>query len=323
VQSIMRIYRSPVYAGRWEYGKRITQTVDDASGRRSVVVGERPVSERAVVEVPGVVTVEQWEALQRVLDGARDRFVTGTKHAYLLRGMLVCAECGYRLVGDATRRARSGPEVTLYYGCRHGRHNLAAACSRSGCRLHAAEAEARIWDQVEAWILAPEAVAEGAEARAEMVAQEAGASLSAARVALAEELAGLEREARRVLRLYRKGGVRLDAYREEEADIERQRAALAGRLADLDARIAGAEAARAEMAAADDLRRVLADRLRSEGARAFDFRRRILEAIELWGVWDHGARRLEVYSLLGQAVMDIPRYAWRARGRPKGDVLKD
>jgi site-specific DNA recombinase len=314
-QSLVRIFRSPVYMGRWEYGKRITQTVDLASGRRSVVVGERPVSERASAVVPAVITAEQWEALQRVLDKAADRFVTGTKYEYLLRGMLTCARCGYTLTGTPTQH-KGG--VSLYYECRNRRHNFIDPCR--GAKVNGAEAERLVWEMIEGWILEPGAVAEGAEARAEIIAQDAQGGLAAAREVVAREIDSLGRELRRVLRLYTKQGMNLSEYREMETEIRGQVDAAQRRLEELDARIAGAEMARRGVDAAGDLRATLAERLRSAGAQTFEFRRRLLEAIELWGVWDQETRVLQVYSLLGEGAVTLLPYASRKRGRPRGDT---
>jgi site-specific DNA recombinase len=100
--------------------------------------------------VPPIVDRETFEAAQRRLAHNRKMMRKRPRHRYLLRGMLVCAECGYAYGGHFTKGRR-------YYrdGGRTHRSLL----------IHADMVEERIWEAVREILLNPSALWEGYKAR--------------------------------------------------------------------------------------------------------------------------------------------------------------
>ncbi len=91
---ILRILRSSTYKGIHQYGKRSQK--------------ERELIER---QVPAIVDADIWGKVQNVLTGNQIDAVKNSKHVYLLKSLIKCAECG------STYRGNPG-----YYSC-GGRSN--------------------------------------------------------------------------------------------------------------------------------------------------------------------------------------------------------
>lgn len=103
------ILRNPIYAGvyRWNYRR---------SGR-----GDRKPDEEVVTvdqAVPAIISREQWERVQRLLDanykGRRDR-QRRARHPHILSGLIRCAYCGQTyLATRSTRPYRGGYHPSIY-----------------------------------------------------------------------------------------------------------------------------------------------------------------------------------------------------------------
>ncbi len=63
----------------------------------------RPREEWITVEVPSLVPIELFEAVQRKLDRNAELSMRNTKREYLLSGLLYCSQCGGRMGGHAIR----------------------------------------------------------------------------------------------------------------------------------------------------------------------------------------------------------------------------
>jgi len=105
--TVQGILRSPVYAGTW--------TVNQTKFKGTKRAGAKPASEHITLEVPPLITPEQWQALQQRIDDARG----GTKRSpyyeqYWLRGQLQCGVCGARM-HVFTLKNKGGHK--LYYAC--------------------------------------------------------------------------------------------------------------------------------------------------------------------------------------------------------------
>lgn len=87
------IIRSTTYMGIHQYGKRTRKN--------------REIIER---KVPAIITKDIWNAAQRVLTNNQIMSVRNAKHFYLLRGLIVCENCGRRYHGTVSKGA-------AYYIC--------------------------------------------------------------------------------------------------------------------------------------------------------------------------------------------------------------
>jgi site-specific DNA recombinase len=107
--SVLRILRSEVYAGTWYYNK-LESYEPIAQGRnrtyrRSLKSSHRPRSRADWVPVPlapelKLVAMDSWKRVQACLTQNTAFSPRNSKHSYLLRGLVRCAGCNARFVGD-------------------------------------------------------------------------------------------------------------------------------------------------------------------------------------------------------------------------------
>jgi DNA invertase Pin-like site-specific DNA recombinase len=135
------------YIGRVVWNRSIWRR-DPDSGKRQRV--ERPESEWIVTDGPAIVELEAWEKV-RALAQPR-KFHGGTRGRgpkYVLSGILVCGECGGKLVATGANGSR------YYCGTRHQGGD--AACSNSvGARRDVAEE--KLLEPISSQLLSNEAV---------------------------------------------------------------------------------------------------------------------------------------------------------------------
>lgn len=107
--SVLRILRSEVYAGTWYYNKlesyEPTVQVKNRAYRRSLKSSHRPRPRTDWVPVPlapelKLVSMDSWKRVQACLTQNIAFSPRNSKHSYLLRGLVRCAGCGARFVGD-------------------------------------------------------------------------------------------------------------------------------------------------------------------------------------------------------------------------------
>lgn len=142
VVAVYRILRDEIYAGvyvanRWE-------TYEDDEGRKRR--RERPAEEWIRIEVPAIVSREQWERVQALLDnGQRERPRQHSKYEYLLARRTKC-QCGYSVTTIA-RRSEADPNRQLfYYKCttQTTRHLVASPCDLPLFRVP--ECDEHVWE---------------------------------------------------------------------------------------------------------------------------------------------------------------------------------
>ena len=129
---VHEMIKREVYAGQWWYGARIGAT-------RTY----RPRTEQVSVRVPAIVDLETWERAQAQRQRNRELSPRNVKHNYLLRGMIMCGECGRAMCGTMTRGY-------LYYACSYKNNHhtgLEHNCTAKSIRADKAETEA--WGDIE------------------------------------------------------------------------------------------------------------------------------------------------------------------------------
>ena len=155
-------------------------------------------------------------------------------------GILVCGECGCRMVAHTTHHNKRGYTYHYYRCAKRNRHGAQHACTHD--KHHKAEAtEGAVWELVSALLKDPERLRAGLE---ELIEQErAGTRGDPDREANAwlEKLSEVEQERRGYLRLAAKGhmsdddlGEALAELEETRATTERELAAIRGRQAALE-----------------------------------------------------------------------------------------
>lgn len=126
---VWAIAREPLYCGDLVWGR---ETYRDPA--RHVHHLQAEFTDRGAIVYPrylpdAPVTLEQWQAVQRILDGNAAKQVTrrASRPEYLLTGLARCSACGQVLTGHTSTRVKHGQRVRYY---RHlpARKHGAPAC---------------------------------------------------------------------------------------------------------------------------------------------------------------------------------------------------
>jgi site-specific DNA recombinase len=125
--SVNRILSNETYTGTWHYGKR--------TGNPAKIVA---------VSVPAIIAKETFEAAQERSKQNKLNSARNTKHEYLLRGLVKCGYCGYRLFGTFI-----GGDSYLYYSCqKHTRYNQYPGERCPQKSLRGDYLQAAVWDRL-------------------------------------------------------------------------------------------------------------------------------------------------------------------------------
>ena len=218
--SVRRILTSEMYAGRAHFNRRDRA----ASGRF------RAEADWIAIAVPAIVTPEVFRAAQRVLGQNRAASAGHPPvHRYLLRGLLVCGECGRKYYGTPSHGRPT-------YRC-SGRDRLAEARCHVPT-LSADSIEAFVWGTVVEILKRPDLLAEKLEAhRAALEVREIEVLSEVGY--LRHELVAVARKEERLLDAFLdEDGFSRDLLRERLDALQAQKAALGERLARAERRAA-------------------------------------------------------------------------------------
>lgn len=207
---IRNMVREPKYMGRLEYGRRTKQP-------RDVI----PAS------IVPLVSEELWQAAQQALYRNR-RVSRNTRRRYLLKGVIRCGCCGLTYIGS---QGRPGASWYRCGGRQRDRGPLGGACPSAF--LRGDEIERQVWTDIERFLRNPGDVL--ADLKAEIGGENDAAIAEADLVTLRSALDSLHTQRERVLGLAIRGHI-VEAEADLELDrIARERAALDGRVAELEA----------------------------------------------------------------------------------------
>ena len=251
-ESVRRIARNPIYCGDLVWG-RTTRDGDPVDSEEAEVGGREAIVVRDFVADPPI-TREQWEDVQRILDGSRTRWRHRRASApqYLLSGLVRCAGCGAGWHGHtSTRKAKTRRR---YY--KHGD-------PPAGVELCAAENRYIRSSDIERQVLETVAHVLEDDRLQALTRQAVGERLRAASSTdherrIADTQREIERHERAVRRLMEEAGL---AESETQREIAREQAARFGRLADgLRGQLQGLTEERDQLEALANRRSALADR---------------------------------------------------------------
>jgi len=218
--TLYRIVTDPMYVGRWYYNKHMdapAKTKD--SGTVQVL---KPREQWIPVEVPAIVSQETFEAAQRQLARNRELCYRNTKREYLLSGLLICGNCGFKL-GARTTGGRA------YYCCSsksgNNRPKLCSSKNVRGDRL-----ETVVWESISRLLSRPELIIEQMKNR-EQANPTAYLKASLGRVSQALERKRVEAD--RMLDAYKIGAIdlqtlkrKMDEIKSEEAELDQEKSRL-------------------------------------------------------------------------------------------------
>jgi site-specific DNA recombinase len=225
--SVLRILHCETYVGAWHYNKFESYAPTAGSPRsyrRSVKykLRLRPRAEWIRVQLPDhlrIIDRGQWERVQAQLARNRSFAARNARHAYLLRGLVVCGGCQARYVGDPNHGR-------FYYRC-HQR-----------CKRYPAVREEllnqTVWEAVAEAILNPALIVAQAEQRARAEAAKTNRSEDELR-AVNQGIEKLAEEERRILEAYRLGVLTPALLGSELEQLKARRTVLAQRQTELKA----------------------------------------------------------------------------------------
>ena len=189
--------------------------------------GLRPREEWIAVRVPALIDPETWGLAQAQLARNRERSPRhNTRHAYLLRGLLVCGRCGRRLVGYWGHPTDTG-----------GRYVCSARSPRSapwhcdGPSVAARRIEAQVWAYVRGLLGDPELLKARYLAGQADPTVDGRALLEQAR--LTRKIQALGREVQRLIDAYQQEVIELAELQERRQRIDEHGRLLRERLCEL------------------------------------------------------------------------------------------
>ncbi len=242
---VASILGNEVYAGIWHYGKRAScEPRNPYKGTRKHVKSSRerrPREEWLSAPVPAIVDRALYDAIQPQLARNKALSTRNSKYPYLLRGMIVCAKCGYKMFGLC--RSVGQPKQHLSYACtgRNLKHRflpIEERCQQPS--VTAADLEALVWGEVVRQVSDQKLLAD-------TLAERAAQKDSALRKdeleleALYTREAALAREADKVLDLHLRDIIDVATLQTHMASIRQQQSGLAPAKAEIQARMASRE----------------------------------------------------------------------------------
>jgi site-specific DNA recombinase len=225
--SVYLILTNPFYSGTACYGRR--EPAEPKRPRRPGAYRRvaksshriRPRSQWVEVPVPALVTVEEQRRVREQLARNKRRSPRNTRYSYLLRTLVVCGECGWRMQCVRQQSVCKRYQY-FYYGC-DGRSTVDTGRPER-CRAHRVRAErldAVVWEALASWLENPAMLAR------EVEAWRAGRSdhrrRDQERGRLEAERRQLERQLERLLDAYQEGAMRIEELKARRARIEQAR----------------------------------------------------------------------------------------------------
>lgn len=158
--TLYQLVKSPVYKGEFFANKHqgIKTGEYNEKGKPKNIMRLRPESEWIKVDVPGIVTPEEWDAAQAVMaKNARRSLRNSKKRDWLLAGGLIkcsiCREFSFVTIIGGTKNTK-----VRYYGC-YSRHSNKAKGLKTACYspyVLADVIETRVWTEIEKIIYDPD-----------------------------------------------------------------------------------------------------------------------------------------------------------------------
>ena len=194
------------------------------SYRRETKVSDKPRSEWIAVPVPDSGIPREW------IDAARDSIKdnkrtskNGDRFWELSGGVLLCAECGCRMVATTVREKKTCPTYHYYKCPKRRRHGLDDVCSN---RKHyrAERSEAAVWEFISGLLKDPERLHVGLEAIIEQERAGMRGDPDQEAASWLEKLSEVSQERRGYIRLAAKGQITDGELEEALAELEETRA---------------------------------------------------------------------------------------------------
>jgi site-specific DNA recombinase len=219
-----QMVRNRVYVGQAHHQKYESVEPEQPRDRlryrrhRKSSARRRPEHEWIGVRVPAIVDEALFDKAQQRLVENRRKTAGQVKHAYLLRGLLVCSVCERKMWGFGS--AFGTRQERRYYAC-HGRDRHAARCEqRCPSRpVRGEDIERIVWEDLARWLQEPEQIATQLEAQRGNVRSVLDAYTAEQR-RLARERRALAEAINRLVDAYQAGAIGLEELRGRRERLE-------------------------------------------------------------------------------------------------------
>ena len=235
--TIFNVLTNPAYIGLATYNRRAPSEPQRPRHpgvyRRQVKSSARwrPRAEWLSVPIPAIIEPEVQSAVRTAVAKHKVWSPRNVQYEYLLRGLIVCGDCGWRM--ECAHQARRTQRFEyFYYACRH--HDPVETGRVERCtarRVRRAALETVVWDALVAWIQSPQMLVQEVAA---WRASQAGAAH------VARDLARLESvqhhtttQIARLVDAYQHGALTIEELQERRARLELTSAAARARTEEL------------------------------------------------------------------------------------------
>ena len=226
--SVHNVLTNPVYVGRAVYGKR--ESVEPKRPRRPggyrknqrSSTRTRPQSQWIEVAVPAIIDQATRDAVRERM--AKNKIISrrNTQHPYLLRTLVVCGECNWRM-DVQHQRIRGGYYDYACYACRKRDPLETGRLKRcTARRVRAEDLDLVVWQAIVEWIQTPEMLLREVEAW-----QQSGASEpNRDRTRLEAASRRLDLQIERLIDAYQRGAMSVDELKVRREKLEAEREAV-------------------------------------------------------------------------------------------------
>src|ERR1019366_1123574 len=126
--------------------------------RRNPKSSSRPRPEAQWIRIPVPALIDDADLREVRVQLAKNKLTAmrNTRREYLLRTLIVCGECGWRME-CAHQKRKDGPYHYFYYNCRHADRLEGGPEQRcTAKRVRRDELDAVVWDAITTWIQSPQ-----------------------------------------------------------------------------------------------------------------------------------------------------------------------
>lgn len=227
------VYRGDFYAHRMEYRKVQKPTKDGLSTRTVQLKTPRPPEEWIHVAVPPIVSREDWDTANHMLEQNRKMARRNAKEPYLLTGLLKCAVCGATYTGKTQHVKKPNHKPRRIYRCNHKDSALQQKHAEKDCDNRAITCEtvdAAVWSVICRMLVEPQLLIDTLEK--EMFSEQ-NAQLEHQIKYLEREIEAKQTEDERLYRAYVAGAFDEQEYAARRQIVKAERVKLTDELSQL------------------------------------------------------------------------------------------
>jgi site-specific DNA recombinase len=233
--SVYRILTNTVYVGKAVYGKR--EFVEPKRPRKQGGYRKnqrssarlRPSSQWIEIPVPAIIEVSTRDAALSRMAENKWRSPRNTKYEYLLRSLVVCGQCNWRM---SVQHQTVHRYDYAHYACMHRAPEVTGRATKcTSRRVRAQDLDRIVWETLVGWIQSPEMLLREIDAWRASRARTVLANRDRIRLDAASR--HLEQQIDRLIDAYQRGAISVDELKARRERLEAERDAAHARREEL------------------------------------------------------------------------------------------